>query len=197
LWCGIPQKKCNKSIICCHFIILHLLFVSYKGLMLHWFILKHVAKPMKENISCVLTDDLFSFHYLIWTNFIKQNLPCHQIEFCWRNIKFFWIENNFLLLCCDVHRWGLISYGMWCCVIGCLDFSVLKAQWSFRIHCCVKKSTLIHFLDLDFVFLSVCWFKDITKNNYQEKELHVFKRTMHTPSLNSPFIMVIRPNKSC
>jgi len=26
---------------------------------------------MKENISCVLTDDLLSFLYLIWTNFIK------------------------------------------------------------------------------------------------------------------------------
>jgi len=72
-----PTKKVQKSIIFCHVIILHLLFVLYKGLMLRWFILKHVAKAMKENISCVLTDDLFSFLYFIWTNFIKQNLPCH------------------------------------------------------------------------------------------------------------------------
>ena len=46
--------------------------------------------------------------------------------------KFFWIKNNFHLLCCDIHRWGLNSYGMWCCVIGCLAFSVLRAQWSFK-----------------------------------------------------------------
>jgi hypothetical protein len=129
---GSHKKKCNRSIICCHVIILHLLFVLYKGLMLDWFILKHIAKAMKENISCVLTDDLFSFRYLILTNFIKQNLPCHQTEFCWRNIKFYWIEYNFLLLCCDIHRWGLNSYGMWCCVIRCLAFNVLKAWWSFK-----------------------------------------------------------------
>jgi len=93
-----PTKKENKSIICCH-IMLHLLFVLHKGLMLVWFILKHAAKAMKENISCVLTDDLFSFLYLIWTNFIKQNLPCHQIEFCWRNIIFFyWEQLPFTLL---------------------------------------------------------------------------------------------------
>jgi hypothetical protein len=122
LWCGIPQKKKNKSIICCH-IILHLLFVLHNGLMLVWFILKHVAKAMKENISCVLTDDLFSFLYLIWTNSIKQNLPCHQIEFCWRNIYFFnWEQLPFTLLW---HPQMRIKF-LW---------DVMPCHWVFGFHC--------------------------------------------------------------
>lgn len=31
---------------------------------------------------------------------------------------FFWIENNFLLLCCNMHRCGLNSYGIWFCIMG-------------------------------------------------------------------------------
>jgi hypothetical protein len=132
LWCGIPQKKVQKSIICCHVIILHLLFVLYKGLMMDWFILKHVAKAMKENIRYVLTDDLFSFLYFIWTNFIKQNLPCHQIEFCWRNINIF-LDREYLPFTLLWHPQMRIKF-LWNVMLchWVFGFHCLKAHWSFK-----------------------------------------------------------------
>ena len=41
----------------CHYIIPAICFVEWPD-----FNLKHAAKPMKDNISCILNDDLPLFH---------------------------------------------------------------------------------------------------------------------------------------
>jgi len=69
LCCGIPQKERNESAACRYVITLYLLFVLYNGRMMDYLSLKHVAKFVKETISCVLTDDSSCYRL-----FLKQFL---------------------------------------------------------------------------------------------------------------------------
>ena len=59
--CGVGSHKRTQRKYCMFSFYLRL--VLYKGLMMDWFTTKHVAKPTKENISCVSTGNfiLFSF----------------------------------------------------------------------------------------------------------------------------------------